>query len=106
MIWELDELDLCRNLHPVCPYCGTVDYDAWEWGTEDTHEVECGRCAKTYLAVREVEVKWTTRKPDKQTGPTEQEVAELTSMGLLTPEGFLSDKGAALSIKPTLEDTP
>lgn len=60
---ELDDLDLRHNPHPVCPYCGARYYDAWELSEYRTeHEIECGSCERSYVAEREVEVRWNTRR--------------------------------------------
>lgn len=58
---ELDELDLSHNPHPVCPYCGAVDYDAWEWNL-DKDDHECGKCGETFTAEGERITFWTTKK--------------------------------------------
>jgi len=54
--------DFTRNI--VCPYCGHVDRDSWEWnnGEEGDGEAECGECEKSYGVSRHVMVKYSTRR--------------------------------------------
>lgn len=47
---------------PVCPYCGKVQRDAWEWGDDECGEVECDACGQEFFYTRRVTVYWTTRK--------------------------------------------
>ena len=52
--------------HPICPYCGNIERDAWEInfgdGMEGEAETDCGDCGKTYRVIREVEVSYSTSK--------------------------------------------
>ena len=33
----------------VCPHCGRLNRDAWEWiGEKECGEAECGRCERPY----------------------------------------------------------
>lgn len=51
---------------PVCPHCGSVDPDAWEYEAEaindEVVEVSCGVCGKDMRCVPHVTVLWTTSK--------------------------------------------
>lgn len=51
---------------PVCPHCGYVEKDAWEWnfgpGLEGDTEHDCGRCGEPFHCEREVSVYYTTAK--------------------------------------------
>ncbi|MFA6168630.1 MAG: hypothetical protein WC700_18555 [Gemmatimonadaceae bacterium] len=62
-----DPIDLMLNDWPVCPHCGHVDRDAWEYGMHDgnTTEVECGSCDGTYSVECCISVRYTTAEvPD------------------------------------------
>jgi hypothetical protein len=49
---------------PVCPHCGHVHRDAWEWnfgpGLEGTREVDCDSCGGAFSCEREVTVYYST----------------------------------------------
>jgi len=48
---------------PVCPHCGTVYEDAWEWnfdGAEQRKE-DCDHCGKSFLCERDISVTYSTR---------------------------------------------
>lgn len=63
-----ENLELWRNDHPVCPYCGHVEYDAWEidFGHEDNASIDfpCPSCDKEYLLERSIIVSYTTAPID------------------------------------------
>lgn len=67
---QVDELDLCLNKAPLCPYCGYEARDAWEidFGptTEGEAEIDCTECGESYLCHRVVDVSYTTKKPKEQ----------------------------------------
>ena len=56
------ELDCLRERNPVCPYCGKVDHDTWEYGLEDEDSTEttCGNSDKDYRIVCSIDVTYTT----------------------------------------------
>lgn len=65
------EIDHERTDNAVCPYCGHEDYDSWELGyrnrggetgDDETGNVECGKCDKTYIWIRHVSVDYSTKK--------------------------------------------
>lgn len=49
---------------PVCPHCGHVHQNAWEWPFDIGEELEheCGRCGEPFVCERQVEVTYSTRK--------------------------------------------
>lgn len=51
----------------ICPYCGGIDEDAWEYGSMDDKEIECCDCGKTYLATTEYSATYYTSKTEDQT---------------------------------------
>ena len=59
------EIDTEHRDWPVCPYCGHVHDDAWEWnfgpGLEGDTEVECHHCNRTFYVERCVTVTYSTR---------------------------------------------
>ena len=49
----------------TCPYCGCEDADSWEWGGDEINieaDYTCGSCGEEFIAIREVEVTYTTMK--------------------------------------------
>lgn len=52
---------------PVCPHCGHVEHDAWEWtfgpGLEGERIGDCNSCGKEFRTYREVSVYYTTSRP-------------------------------------------
>ena len=50
---------------PVCPHCGYVERDAWEWnfgpGLEGSTEQECGSCGGEFTCEREVSIYYSTK---------------------------------------------
>lgn len=48
--------------HPVCPYCGDEDENAWELGSggEEDGSTECGNCNRPYFYQRHIEVTYST----------------------------------------------
>lgn len=52
----------------VCPWCGYVDNDSWEWqperhGPEGDGTTECGECAREFHVSRSISVSYSTRRP-------------------------------------------
>ncbi len=47
---------------PVCPHCGAIQGDAWEWGQDECGETDCGSCEKPFSYTQHISVNWTTRK--------------------------------------------
>jgi diadenosine tetraphosphatase ApaH/serine/threonine PP2A family protein phosphatase len=62
----MPDLDLKYNREPVCPHCGHVHRDAWEWdfgpGGGSDIEIECYACGLVFFVSRNVEVTYTTAK--------------------------------------------
>lgn len=58
----------------VCPYCGTVERDSWEYnfgpGLEGDGEVTCGSCGEKFFCSRHVSVTYST-KPIAGVGGTD-----------------------------------
>jgi hypothetical protein len=61
---------------PVCPHCGHVHQDAWEWdfgGAEGDRDCFCGRCEKPFRCSRTIVVEYSTKPvaetPDFEPGP-------------------------------------
>lgn len=56
--------------NPVCPHCGCVEYDAWEWnfgpGLEGEHEGNCNSCGEAFVCERTVSVYYTARPIGEQ----------------------------------------
>jgi hypothetical protein len=50
---------------PVCPHCGHVHHDAWEWsfgpGLEGSAERECDHCGGSFHCERDVTVYYSTK---------------------------------------------
>lgn len=51
-----------------CPLCGAEDedcvLDVWEYNAGEDHEVECGKCEKTFVLYGEATIDWSTSKPE------------------------------------------
>jgi hypothetical protein len=51
---------------PVCPYCGKIDRDWWDWTSpledEDIYEHECGQCEKEFQVTVSINILFKTRK--------------------------------------------
>ena len=62
------EIDHDGTDDPVCPYCGYVMIDAWEWFSKNQEEaeMECGNgaCEKLFTACREFSVSYTMFKKE------------------------------------------
>lgn len=58
-------MDTTLTTDPVCPACGYVHRDAWEWhfdgDMEGATERECDSCGAEFECVRIVGVDYTTR---------------------------------------------
>ena len=49
----------------VCPYCGYMQGDSWEWNmneADDWDECECDNCGKIFFAVRNIDVSYSSAK--------------------------------------------
>jgi hypothetical protein len=58
---DLPEIDHECTEHAVCPHCGHVHRDDWEWnGVEGTHE--CDKCGEPFKWFAEVSRTWDTEK--------------------------------------------
>ena len=52
--WNTDEI--------VCPYCGAVHGDSWEFGKgEDIGEMNCDYCGREFIATRNIETTYSSR---------------------------------------------
>lgn len=47
---------------PVCPHCGKEQSDSWEWGDDETGQVECESCGREFAYTLRISYSWTTRK--------------------------------------------
>ncbi|OXL83163.1 hypothetical protein BCV73_08785 [Paenibacillus sp. SSG-1] len=52
---EPDDVD---DDYLTCPYCGSIDHDAWERSADDD-TVECGSCGSTIEYQRNVQITYT-----------------------------------------------
>lgn len=59
-----DEIDHECTHDIVCPHCGHIDRDSWEWndGAEGDGEHDCGECSVTFYVSRHVSVSYSTSK--------------------------------------------
>ncbi len=65
----VDAIDTFRTDEIVCPHCGQVFTDSWEYGNqEDIGEVECGECDKAFYVRREIDISYTSEKLDERRG--------------------------------------
>lgn len=59
---------------PVCPHCGHVERDAWEWnfgpGMEGEADVDCASCGEPFVCEREVTIYYSTKAALVATGET------------------------------------
>ena len=56
--------DCCATDEIVCPFCGGVQSDSWEYGKgEDIGDVGCVHCGRTFYASRIIEVKYSSNPP-------------------------------------------
>lgn len=48
----------------VCPWCGYIDINSWEFKSDDDDLglIECGECGKEFYATRHVSVNYSTKK--------------------------------------------
>lgn len=53
------ELDTIGTDEPICPHCGYVHQDAFEWSDEGIRN--CRKCRKPFAYERNVEVTYDTR---------------------------------------------
>lgn len=55
----------CKNTDEiVCPYCGFEFSDSWEYD-QDTEEIDCLECDKTFNMTRNVYIDYSTSKLEK-----------------------------------------
>ncbi|GAA6122599.1 hypothetical protein BPY_07070 [Bifidobacterium psychraerophilum] len=47
----------------VCPYCGYVFGDSWEFSSDDFQSTECDECGRLFMFHREVEITYCSSKP-------------------------------------------
>lgn len=45
----------------VCPYCGHINGDSWEYH-EDDGDADCGECSKRFDYSRHVSITYNTKK--------------------------------------------
>lgn len=55
--WRMDDI--------VCPYCEHKFQDSWEFN-QDSGEIECYDCEKTFFYERVVDVHYSTSKLEKE----------------------------------------
>lgn len=59
---------------PVCPHCGHVERDAWEWnfgpGMEGEADVDCASCGEPFVCEREVTIYYSTKAAIAATAAT------------------------------------
>jgi DNA-directed RNA polymerase subunit RPC12/RpoP len=55
-----EKIETFRTGQIVCPYCGHIDNDSWEY--TESGEVFCGECHKEFYMERCVDIKYTTLK--------------------------------------------
>jgi transcription elongation factor Elf1 len=49
----------------VCPFCGGIQSDSWEYGDGETIGViECGHCGRSFEAERVITIEYTSRPID------------------------------------------
>lgn len=62
--WPKQKLKTDYTAHPICPYCGHIEHDAWEIdfgpGLDGDAEMGCGSCGEDYHCSREVSVTYST----------------------------------------------
>lgn len=63
---EMDEIDHEFTDQITCPFCGVEDGDSWECLPNETDlgYIECYNCGRTFSAIREVSVTYTTYEID------------------------------------------
>ena len=49
---------------PVCPFCGYVHKDSWEWSDsyDNGDDRQCDSCDMWFYVVRQVHISWRTVK--------------------------------------------
>lgn len=62
MIDSKAEIDCHYTDDPVCPHCGHVQSDAWEWCEGDDDERECQKCDMKFEYSRHTFTYYSTRK--------------------------------------------
>jgi hypothetical protein len=60
------EIDHYYTSEIVCPHCGYVHHDSWEWGEDG--EDECGECEERFSYRRIVTIEYSTEKPEPPSG--------------------------------------
>lgn len=65
----MTEIDCQFTREIVCPYCGHVHRDSWEFGGggEDGDD-ECGECGKMFSWSRTITVTYSTEKMEEDNG--------------------------------------
>lgn len=58
--WKSKEEDTEYTDEPICPNCGTIQGDAWEWAQSEDGEIECGTCDYTIKWSRHVSITYST----------------------------------------------
>lgn len=61
---EMDSWQFENTRQPLCPHCGHMLQDTWEYLQEDEEStvITCSKCDKKYLATMHVSVDYTTVK--------------------------------------------
>jgi hypothetical protein len=67
--------DTERRDYPVCPHCGYIHKDVWEWdfgpGVEGQWSGWCDSCGEEMSVTKSVTISYTARKPRSLPGPME-----------------------------------
>jgi len=56
-------IETTHTPHPICPHCGHVHKDAWEWQPNELEfdsDHECDACDKTFMVIRHASITYTT----------------------------------------------
>lgn len=64
----MGDLDTDGTPHPMCPYCGYEQCDAWEI-PDASGEEECQRCGRRFRYERHEHVTWTTGPLEDRCAP-------------------------------------
>ena len=63
----MSKFDTAYTQEVTCPWCGHVGHDSWEYES-DEFEVECGECGREFVAWRNIEVTYGSKRPECKDG--------------------------------------
>lgn len=63
--FKQSDTDTEYTSEPICPNCGSVQSDAWEWGDEECGEVECGTCDVEMNYTKHISISYSTKQKIK-----------------------------------------